>query len=131
MNHSGDSTFEVNPYRPWPEQYVYKNAEHHAGIRVESDWGGPDDWQAVCACGWVGSIFSNVSRVPNEMRVGRPEDALKELLIHVGYDPDADLREISEVAKANLARIAELVAETDQMFAVQGRLAAVLKSEQV
>lgn len=87
--------------------YVTDMNGHVCGVRDDCDWGGPCDWQAVCKCGWTGSVFTNASE-PGARGHGSPIDALAELLDHVGFDAVAyETRYQQQTAEA-MAKVREL-----------------------
>jgi nicotinamidase/pyrazinamidase len=104
--------------------YVHPDPEHPARIFTDCDWGGPCSWQARCPCGWNGRTFTNYYGQ-------KVQDSLRDLLVHVGYDPAADLAAVTARAAESATRIADLTTQTQNDIARQRMLADALNGAPV
>ena len=87
--------------------YVAKINGHLGGVRADCDWGGPCDWRAMCACGWTGAVFTNANQ-PGERDAGSSLDALAELLVHTGFDPDERAQQLEGMVTEAMGHLREL-----------------------
>jgi len=92
-------------------EYISNDSQHKAVINVLG-WGEPPQYHPSCSCGWIGvniDTFPNeetnfphllkpliakhgleqIVRLPNGAS-GVKEDAVKQVLIHINYDPKLD-----------------------------------------
>jgi len=113
---------KLDAYLPIIETYGI--GEHSACVRMDTDWGGPADWQAQCSCGWAGTVFTETLYVDGAGVVGIRQDAIADMLTHAGYDPVVFDANIATSVSELLAAVSDSLTEVNQLRARAAMLRA-------